>query len=150
MKMYRRDFIKMTSAAIGYSALGTGLLASSKYQSTPTQKSLVFDAMGEIRDVYPRKLVKEILDSGLNAITVTLCDPKTFEHEAFEAAKDGILHYDRLIEKHPDLYVKAIQVSDIDKSRQEGKLAIFYLFQNSTQFGRDLDLVDMFYGLGVR
>ena len=33
------------------------------------------------------KLVKEILDSGLNAITVTLCDPKTFEHEAFEAAK---------------------------------------------------------------
>ena len=150
MKMYRRDFIKIASAAIGYSALGTGLLGSTKYQDTPTQKSLVFDAMGEIRDVYPRKLVKEILDSGLNAITVTLCDPKTFEHEAFEAAKDGILHYDRLIEKHPDLYMKAIQVSDIDKSRKKGKLAIFYLFQNSTQFGRDLDLVDMFYRLGVR
>ena len=148
--MYRRDFIKIASAAIGYSSLGTGLLASSKYQSTPTQKSLVFDAMGEIRDVYPRKLVKEILDSRLNAITVTLCDPKTFEHEAFEAAKDGILHYDSLIEKHPDLYMKAIQVSDIDKYRKKGKLAIFYLFQNYTQFGRDLDLVDMFYGLGVR
>ena len=90
--MYRRDFIKIASAAIGCSALGTGLLASLNNQSTPTQKSLIFDAMGEIRDVYPRKLVKEILDSGLNAITVTLCDPKTFEHEAFEAAKDGILH----------------------------------------------------------
>ena len=150
MKMYRRDFIKMASAAIGYSALGTGLMASSKGQSTSTQNSLVFDAMGEIRDVYPRKLIKEILDSGLNAITVTLCDPKTFEHEAFEAAKDGILHYDRLIAKYPDLYTKAIKVSDINISRQEGKLAIFYLFQNSTQFSRDLDLVDTFYELGVR
>ncbi|HIB70994.1 MAG TPA: hypothetical protein EYO34_05590 [Candidatus Marinimicrobia bacterium] len=150
MKMYRRGFIKIVSTAVGYSALGTGLVASSREQSTPTQKTLIFDAMGEIRDVYPRELVEEILDSGLNAITVTLCDPKTFEHEAFEVAKDGILHYDRLISKHPDLYMKAIKVSNIDKSRQEGKLAIFYLFQNSTQFGRDLDLVEMFYEQGVR
>ena len=125
-------------------------MASLRGQSTSTQNSLVFDAMGEIRDVYPRKLIKEILDSGLNAITVTLCDPKTFEHEAFEAAKDGILHYDHLIAKYPDLYTKAIKVSDINISRQEGKLAIFYLFQNSTQFSRDLDLVDTFYELGVR
>ena len=117
--MYRRDFIRIASAAIGYSALGNNLIASSKYQSTPTQKTLVFDAMGEIRDVYSRKLIKEILDSGLNAITVTLCDPKTFEHEAFEAAKDGILHYDRLIGKHPDLYMKAIQVSGIQSERSE-------------------------------
>lgn len=29
-------------------------------------------------------------------------------------------------------------------------MPLFYLFQNSTQFGKDLDNVDVFYGLGVR
>ena len=148
--MIRREFIKTISAAAAYSTLGTRLAASSISQSTPTQRALIFDAMGEIREVYPRALVKEILESGLNAITVTLCDPKTFEHEAFEAAKNGVLHYDRLIEKQSDLYMKATKVSHIDRARRDGRLAIFYLFQNSTQFGRDLDLVDLFYGLGVR
>ena len=52
---------------------------------------VVFDAMGEIREVYDRELVGEIIDSGLNAITVTLCDPKTFEEAAMEAAMEGII-----------------------------------------------------------
>lgn len=148
--MHRRQFIKTTSAAIGYTTMGTSLMASLKSQATPTQGALIFDAMGEIREVYPRKLIREILDSGLNAITVTLCDPKTFELEAYETGKEGITHYDRLILKQHDLYLKALHTAEIDKARKKNKLAIFYLFQNSTPFGRNLDLVDTFYNLGVR
>jgi microsomal dipeptidase-like Zn-dependent dipeptidase len=110
----------------------------------------VFDAMGEIRDSYGSELLGEIRASGLDAITVTLCDPKTFEHEAFEAATAGVLQYDRYIRSQPDLLLKATRTTDVERAQREGKLAIFYLFQTSTQFGRDLDRVDLFYGLGAR
>jgi membrane dipeptidase len=46
--------------------------------------------------------------------------------------------------------MKATSVDDIQTARDQGKIALFYLFQNSTQFGKDLDNVDVFYGLGVR
>jgi len=114
------------------------------------QSAVLFDAMGEIRDVYGPDLVDDILGSGLNAITVTLCDPKTYEQGAVEAAMEGIAAYDRYLGAHPERFVRAIRVSDIDRARADGKLAVFYLFQNSTPFGRDLARVDGFYDLGVR
>jgi membrane dipeptidase len=119
-------------------------------QQKPTQNALVIDAMGEIRDVYTEDLILEMIDSGLNAITVTLCDPKTFESEAYQAAINGLWDYDRLIKRQNKFYVKALSVKDIHKANQEKKIAIFFLFQNSTQFGRNLDNVDIFYNLGVR
>ena len=118
-------------------------------ESTP-QSALVLDAMGEIRDVYGPELIGEILASGLNGITVTLCDPKTYERDAWDAAMDGIFSYNRYLRSHPDLFVQATRPDHIDQARGVGKLAVFYLFQNSTQFGRDLDRVDTFHALGVR
>ncbi len=126
---------------------GSGILTRSS--STP-QSALVFDAMGEIRNVYSPELLHKILESGLNAITVTLCDPKSFEMEATDLAMEGIAEYDQYINDNPDLLIKATKTADIDVAKKEGKLAIFYLFQNSTQFGRELSSVDKFYQLGVR
>ena len=117
---------------------------------SPTQKALIFDAMGEIRTIYTVELMREIIDSGMNAVTVTLSDPKVQEHEAFQTVVDGILEYDRHIAKHPDLFIKATHVADIDEAKRSGRLALFYLAQNSTHIGRDLDRVDLFYGLGQR
>ena len=117
---------------------------------TPTGDALIIDAMGEIREVYTDELCLEMIDSGLNAVTVTLCDPKSFEAEAYEWAIDGVLEYDRLIAKESTFWMKATAVDDIQKAREQGKIALFYLFHNSTQFGKDVDNVDVFYGLGVR
>jgi membrane dipeptidase len=142
----RRELLRGAGAALLVSR-GAGLSAMAA--GTP-QSALVFDAMGEIRDVYEPELVREILSSGLDAITVTLCDPKTYELEAVNAAMRGIAAYDRYLEGFADLFVKATRVADIDRARREGKLAVFYLFQNSTQFGRDLASVDRYYELGVR
>ncbi len=145
----KRTFLRNTALATAGLTFGLPQLNFSMQNPTP-QSALVFDAMGEIRDVYTPELLKEILDSGLNAIAVTLCDPKSYELEARELAMRGIAQYDTYIQKHPDLLMKATSLADIDKAQKEGKLAIFYLFQNSTQFGRDLDQVDKFYDLGVR
>lgn len=147
--MQRRQFLKISSLGTGALTLGLPSYPNPKLLSSP-KTALVFDAMGEIRNVYTPELIKEILDSGLNAITVTLCDPKTFEEESRMAAEEGIAMYDKYIAENPSLFIKATSISDVEQARKEGKLAIFYLFQNSTQFGRDLENVRRYYNRGVR
>lgn len=108
------------------------------------------DAMGELRTIYEPPLVREMLASGLDSVTVTLCDPKAQGAKALELAVDGLMEYDRYLAAHPDLFVRATSVSHVDRARRSGRLAVFYLYQNSTQFDDDLDRVDMFYRLGLR
>jgi membrane dipeptidase len=117
---------------------------------TPTQDALIVDAMGEIRLVYDKALLGEILDSGLNAIGVTLADPKTYEREAYDVTRKGIEDYDKYIGENSDQLMKGYGVGDLEKAQKSGRLAIYYLTQNTTHFGRDLARVDEFYRLGQR
>jgi membrane dipeptidase len=143
----RREFtLGAAAGAVAAGSSGMNALAA----GTPTQEALIIDAMGEIREVYTDSLCREMIDAGMNSVTVTLCDPKSFEAEAYEWAIDGVLEYDRLIDKESEFWMKATSVDDIQTARDQGKIALFYLFQNSTQFGKDVDNVDVFYGLGVR
>ncbi|MDD9889242.1 MAG: membrane dipeptidase [Gammaproteobacteria bacterium] len=147
----RRQFTLGAGAgALAMTAAGLSVSSFAASNFTPTQRAFIMDAMGEIREVYTDSLCREMIDSGINSVTVTLCDPKSFEGVAYEWAMDGVLSYDRLIEQESEFWTKATTVDDIHAARTEGKIALFYLFQNSTQFGRDLDNVDVFYGLGVR
>lgn len=148
--MDRRHFLHTGGTFLGASALGIPSWAYSNQQLKSPQTAMVMDAMGEVRNVYPPELLKEIIASGMNSVTVTLCDPKTYEQDAVDTAREGILEYDRYIKANPELLVKATSVADLDKAKKDGKLALFYLFQNSTPIGRNLDMVDVYYGLGVR
>lgn len=142
--MDRRKFIASGAALSAAMAIAPG--SAAKMSTRP----LTFDAMGEVRFEYDAALVGEMHASGLDAITVTLCDPKTYEARAYEEAVQAVLDHDAHIAAHPALFLKATRTSDIDVARKNGQIAIYYLFQNSTQFGRDLDNVDLFYKLGVR
>lgn len=144
----RRDF--SIGSLAGAAALSSSGLQSAVAAGTPTQEALVIDAMGEVREVYTDSLCREMIDSGINSITVTLCDPKSFEAEAYAWAIDGVLAYDKLIEQESDFWMKATRIADVQTARDQDRIALFYLFQNSTQFGKELDNVDVFYGLGVR
>ncbi|MED5462656.1 MAG: membrane dipeptidase [Pseudomonadota bacterium] len=143
--MNRRAFNLSVAGALSVGTTPLSALAASR-----TQSALVIDAMGEVREAYTDELCREMIESGINSITVTLCDPKSYEAQAYDWAMTGVLEYNRLIDKESAFWMKATTVADIDTARDMGKIAIFYLFQNSTQFGRNLDTVDMFYGLGVR
>ncbi len=142
--MDRRQF--MLSGA----AMSAAVVMSPSLAAEQTGRPLTFDAMGEVRFEYDAALVGQMRDSGLDAIAVTLCDPKTYETRAYEDAVQAVLDHDAHIAAHPALFLKATRTSDIDAARQNGQIALFYLFQNSTQFGRDLDNVDLFHKLGVR
>ena len=142
--MDRRGFILSGAALSAAMAFAPGAAARAK------TRPLTFDAMGEVRFEYDAALVGQMHASGLDAITVTLCDPKAYEGQAYEEAVQAVLDHDAHIAAHPALFLKATRTSDIDVARANGQIAIFYLFQNSTQFGRDLDNVDLFHKLGVR
>ena len=49
--------------------------------AAPSTQNLTFDAMGELRMEYSAALIRYMLASGLNAITITLCDPKRKQAE---------------------------------------------------------------------
>ena len=106
------------------------------------------DALGELRPIYEPPLVREMLASGTDSITVTLCDPKPLGAD-LEFAVDGLMEYDRYLAKYPDLFVKATSVGHIDEARRSGRMAVFYLYQNTIQFDDDLDRADMFHRLGL-
>ncbi len=142
--MDRRKFILSGAAVSAAVAFAPGAAARA------AARPLTFDAMGEVRFEYDAALIGQMRASGLDAITVTLCDPKAYEGQAYEEAVQAVLDHDAHIAAHPELFLKATKTGDIDVARAHGQLALFYLFQNSTQFGRDLDNVDLFYKLGVR
>jgi membrane dipeptidase len=106
--------------------------------------------MGELREEYDAALLRDILGSGMDAITITLCDPKPEGAEALELAIDSLLQHDRYLAKHPEFFVKATSAADVERARRERKLAVFYLYQNTVQFGEDLDRVDLFHSMGLR
>jgi membrane dipeptidase len=143
--MDRRTFLKGATA----SAVALHLTPRSGHARRPSPEALIMDAMGELRPIYEPPLVREMLASGMDSITVTLCDPKAEGAEALELAIDGLLEYDRYLAAHPDLFVKATSVGDIDTARGSGRMAVFYLYQNATQFDDDLDRIEMFHRLGL-
>lgn len=131
-------------------AFGAKVEAAIGPPSAANPDALIMDAMGELRPIYEPALVRQMLDSGMDAITVTLCDPKAEGAEALELAIDGLMEYDRYLTSHPELFIKATSVAGIDEARRSGRMAVFYLYQNATPFDDDLDRVELFYELGLR
>ena len=146
--MQRRTFVRNAAFAMAAIPLSVPGARGSTRQQRPD--ALIWDAMGELREEYDAALVRDMLASGMDAITITLCDPKPEGAEALELAVDSLLQHDRFLTRHPELFIKATTVADVDRARRERKLAVFYLYQNTVQFGKDLDRVEMFHRMGLR
>lgn len=145
----RRQFIAGAAAVPIAASIPNLALAEAKGRPW-NRRTLIIDAMGELREVYEDSLVQEMLDSGIRGITVTLVDPKVQGQDAFDKTMEGLLYYNRFLDSKPEFYMRTTKVADIDKARKQNKMAVFYLAQNSTHFMRDLDNVDVFYGMGMR
>lgn len=51
---------------------------------------------------------------------------------------------------HPEKYLLVDTVEDIGRARAESKLAVSFNFQGSNPLGRNLDMIEVYYRLGVR
>src|SRR5262245_56560452 len=99
----RRSFLAGAAGAV-CAARPSGAAPASAASARP--EALVMDAMGELRPDYEDALVREMLASGMDAITVTLCDPKPAGAEALALATDALLLHDRFLAGKPQLFVK--------------------------------------------
>jgi membrane dipeptidase len=147
--MQRRSFVRAGVIALAATRFGVRR-SGAAVAGHRRPDALVWDAMGELRVEYEVAIVRDMLASGMDAITITLCDPKPEGADALELAIDSLLQYDRFLTSRPELFVKATAVADVDRARRERKLAVFYLYQNTVQFGKDLDRIDLFHRLGLR
>lgn len=146
--MERREFL--TSVGTGIVATTAALNASRGGSRQGQSKPLILDANGEIRLTHPMELIKEVLASGTNSVTVTITDPKVTGEGALDAALKDLFAYDRHIRSHSAVLLKATKTGDIDRARSDGKLALFYGLQNTALIHEELDNVDLLYNLGVR
>lgn len=148
MSIPRRTFLHGLMATAAASAVPLSAQTNTRGGGRPD--ALIIDAMGELREEYTTAIVRDMLGSGMDAIMITLCDPKPEGAEALELALDSLLQTDAHLVARADFYRKATSVADIDAARKAGKLAVLYMYQNTVQFGRELKRVDLFHRMGLR
>jgi membrane dipeptidase len=147
--MYRREFL----ANVGSGFVAASALAAAESrgnQSVQKERPYTLDAIGEIRLTHPMSLIKEVLASGTDSVMVTLTDPKVTGEGALDAALRDLAAYDRHIGANGTYLVKATKVADIERARNDGRLALIYNLQDTTPIHQELSRVDMLHSLGVR
>jgi membrane dipeptidase len=91
------------------------------------------------------RLLRRFHSVGVDFISLTIA--------ADDDADTAIRHIARVrsdIRQRSDWLSLAGSVADIDASRRAGKLAVAFNFQGTEPFGASLELVQLFYDLGVR
>ncbi len=98
-------------------------------------------ALDEREAVIPRYLA-----SGCNYVSLTIgSDRWTLEQTVLVVAGERARYA-----RHGDKYVLAETVDDIGRAKREGKLAIGFNFQGTNGLGGHLEMVGLYYRLGVR
>ncbi|CAM4025992.1 dipeptidase [Roseateles saccharophilus] len=87
--------------------------------------------------------------AGLTAVNITL-GHVAGSAEPFEATVADIAAWDAFIRARPDALLKAHTAADLDATRDAGRIAVVYGFQNTEMLGTSLDRVALFANLGVR
>ena len=165
MTIDRREFLMAATLGAAAAALPAMPMAEATNRSgdgataAKPQRRLIVDALGGLDDpnlesdsLVPRltpRVLAEAHASGLTAINVTLGDVSAAE-DAFEASVRDIAATDALLRAHPDDVRKVLAASDIERSREDGRIGLIYGFQNGTMLGTDATRVDLFANLGVR
>jgi membrane dipeptidase len=102
---------------------------------------------GEAGDLSLRAALPErYRSSGWSYVSLTLAS----DDEDMATTVRTIAAHRRLVESLSDICILAESVDDIRRAKREGKLALGFHFQGSRPVGRNLDLVGVYYKLGIR
>jgi membrane dipeptidase len=71
-------------------------------------------------------------------------------HRPLERALDMVAAFHREIEANPDTLLLATTAADIRRAKAEDKTALMLSLEGAEPLGRDLNLLDIFYRLGLR
>lgn len=158
MGIERRDFLRtmMAGAVLGGEGLVHGLdgvaAGSAAQRSAPAQEveldelydeAIVIDSLAVGRG-WDQETFRAIERSGYTGIQTTLSS------DDLEVAVQSLAEWNRRIAENPDRLLKATTAADIERAKEEGKMAVVYGFQNATMVEDDVDNLDVLYDLGTR
>ena len=94
---------------------------------------------------WSENIFSEMRIGGVDAVHATIA-----YHEDFRETVRNICEWNRRFRAYGNLIVHAKSVRDIVRARETGRTAILFGFQNPSPIGDDIELVEFFYGAGVR
>ncbi|MBY5931525.1 dipeptidase [Tateyamaria omphalii] len=94
---------------------------------------------------WSEKIFRQMREGRVDAVHVTIA-----YHENFRETVLNFETWNRWFEQYPDLIIKGLKASDIDRAKAEGKTAIFFGFQNPSPIEDDIGLVEIVHTLGAR
>jgi membrane dipeptidase len=161
----RRQFAGLLPGLLAMSALGAGDVELSSppdaAEERPSEnqadslyaRSIVIDCLatpGSFNVPWPPpgpltdEQVENAARSGMTAVNVTVSD------RSFEITVKNIALWHSEVQKHAQHFLLVRDHADIGRAKKEGKLGIILGFQEGEMLGRDLGLLQVFHGLGVR
>ncbi len=94
---------------------------------------------------WSEKIFRQMREGGVDAVHVTIA-----YHENFRETVLNFEQWNRWFEMYPDLIMKGLWASDVDRARESGRTAIFFGFQNPSPIEDDIGLVEIVHSLGAR
>ena len=94
---------------------------------------------------WSEKVFRQMREGSVDAVHVTIA-----YHENFRETVLNVEQWNRWFQQYPDLIIKGLWASDIDRAKAEGKTAIFFGFQNPSPIEDDIGLVEIVHTLGAR
>ena len=111
-------------------------------------QSLIWDTHACFR-LHPNADLSELKryrESGVTFVSLNI----GMDLNSFENTMQVLARYRGYIASHPDQYLLALTVDDIRKAKEAGKLAIAFDLEGSDPLVGNLNLVSLYYDLGVR
>lgn len=90
--------------------------------------------------------LKRYRNSGVDFVSINI----GMDMDSFEHIVQVLAGYRRYIHSHPDEYVLALSVNDIQSAKESGRLAIAFDLEGSEPLLGNLNLIPFYYDLGVR
>lgn len=94
---------------------------------------------------WSEKIFRQMREGQVDAVHVTIA-----YHETFRETVLNFERWNRWFERYPDLIMKGLTASDIDRARDTNRTAIFFGFQNPSPIEDDIGLVEIMHTLGAR
>jgi membrane dipeptidase len=155
----------LSAVALAAAPLSAG--ARARRSSSPARRPLIINALGDLMNPnlalarpygkdddslvpdFDARTIADARASGLTAVNVTL--GYVFgDEDPYEYTIRTIAAWDRLVRERPHDLLKVDSAADLLRARNEGRIGVFYGFQNAVQVGDRPERIDTFAGLGVR
>ncbi len=110
---------------------------------SPSPYSVWFECIGQYD-------IPRFQEGGVTAEVMAIFVDEANRHRPLERALDMVAAFHREIESNPETLLLATTAADIRRAKAEGKTALLLSFEGGEPLGWDLNLLDIFYRLGLR